>query len=60
MIDYANKVDWDLFKRQKEFLINLQFASDYIEDADLLEGIINLMDTFQDEFQPYDIDENEE
>lgn len=60
MIDYANKVDWDLFKRQKQMLVEMTFdQSRPVEETDLLEGVVCLLDALQDSFQPYDLDEDE-
>lgn len=54
-------IDWNLFKQQKDFLINA--ASDEnrnIEETDVFDGVIALMDYIQDNYEPYDIDENDE
>jgi hypothetical protein len=60
MIDFTNKIDWDLFKRQKEYLVAMTDDKDRLtEEVTILDGVIALMDAVQDSFQPYGIDEGE-
>jgi len=42
-------IDWEAFKEQREYLIAL--ANSGALDTDMLDGIINLMDAIQDEFE---------
>lgn len=49
--------DEQLF-RQKEYLIAMANDEDRLtEEVEVLDGVINLMDAFQDAFEPYDADE---
>ena len=55
------KIDWELFKIQKEYLIAMCDDDDRLtEEIEVIEGVVNLMDAIQDEFKPLDIDECEE
>ena len=57
----VNKIDWELFKLQKYALLRLRDDPKImIEDAEMLDGVVNLMDAIQDDFEPCDIDEDEE
>ena len=57
--DFTNTIDWDMFARQKQQLLDM--ADDQqrfnIEEADLLMGIVHLMDAVQDSFQPQEAEE---
>ncbi len=60
-------IDWELFKKQKEFLVTLTDDYSFLpEDIEMLDGVINLMDAIQDEFEPiwcgliYQMDDEED
>jgi hypothetical protein len=49
-------IDWELFKKQKELLLTL--ADDYSflpQDIEMIDGVINLLDAIQDEFEPEEL-----
>lgn len=48
-----NNIDWALLQKQKECLLSMMGAhSTTISEIETLDGIINLLDFIQDEFQP--------
>ena len=50
MFNTLNQVDWDLLHQQKLALLRLLEREPYDSpDAEMLSGIINLLDTLQDE-----------
>jgi len=53
-----DKIDWELFKLQKEYLFKLMDNNHLtIEDVAVLDGIVNLMNSIQDDFEPEGEDE---
>ena len=58
MSNSITKIDWELFKLQKEHLFKLM-DNDHltIEDVAVLDGIVNLMDALQDDYAPVEEDE---
>ena len=49
MMSYIFKhIDWELLREQKEILSNLSEVSNYQKEIDAIEGILNLLDEFQD------------
>lgn len=58
MSNSITKIDWELFKLQKEHLVRLM-DNDHlvIEDIAILDGIINMMDALQDDYAPEGEDE---
>ena len=54
-------IDWKLFHLQKDALVRMcDDRNRPIEEIELFDGLINLMDAVQDEFEPYDIDEEDD
>lgn len=54
-------IDWELFHLQKQYLVAMANDENRLtEEVAVLDGVINLMDAIQDEFEPYPIDELEE
>lgn len=52
-------IDWELFRIQKEYLVAMANDEDRLtEEIDMLDGVINLMDTIQDTFKPLDVNED--
>ena len=48
-----NKIDWKLFKKQKMFLVKLAPSARLtLKQVALIDGILNMMDAMQDEFEP--------
>ena len=48
-----NKIDWKLFKKQKMFLVKLAPSAQLtLKQVALIDGILNMMDAMQDEFEP--------
>lgn len=54
-----NDIDWELFHAQKQTLLGLRDNPKTTqEECDVLDGVVNLMDAIQDEYEPADIDED--
>lgn len=54
-IFYEN-IDWELFKKQKQSLVNLSCLSNITKaEKEAIEGILNLMDALQDMYDIRDI-----
>ena len=48
-----HNIDWALFKTQKELLFKLVNEPKRPQaEVDLLEGVLNLLDAIQDEYEP--------
>lgn len=46
-------IDWSLFKKQKEYLVAMSNDTDRsTSEIEVLDGVINLMDAVQDEWEP--------
>lgn len=49
----VNNIDWDLFKTQKLTLLYLRDSHHITQkQAEDLDGVINMMDAIQDDFEP--------
>lgn len=47
-IKFIDEIDWKLFNKQKQFLVNILDNKVYPEHLDYFEGILHLMDQLQD------------
>jgi hypothetical protein len=48
-----DKIDWKLFHKQKTLLASLASLTSFsLKQVELLDGVINMMDNIQDEYEP--------
>jgi hypothetical protein len=52
-----DRIDWKMFRRQKEYLVATANDNRLTEEITLIDGLIHLMDAIQDEAMPLDLGE---